>query len=345
MIDTRLIVDSVVAAARARAREQRDRDDEHPRRLRRRRTRPCARSSSSPRPTTTAASATTRRTSPRTCAARIRRGTPIENDIVEAERAVAAFAERNRGRGGDRPALRQRPRAGPARRATPRCSRCRPCRRSSASTRATSSSQEDDIAGVLEHAARHDLPGVYNAAGDGVLVLSEIGSLLGKPPAPVLPPWGTGLAAARPAPRRAADPAGDAAAAALRPRRSTTASSRPRATRSAPRRARPSRPSPSTAHARGCAGRGRGLPVRARGRGVPALEPRVRGDDHLGLGRLAPRSARGAGARARVVARGAARPPGAARHGDAAAEHPLAPARPPPRAAPPTPSSPPTRSG
>jgi UDP-glucose 4-epimerase len=54
---------------------------------------------------------------------------------------------------------------------------------------------EEDIVGVLEHAVAHDLPGIYNVAGDGVLVLSEIGSLLGKPLAPVLPPWGTGLAA------------------------------------------------------------------------------------------------------------------------------------------------------
>jgi len=53
---------------------------------------------------------------------------------------------------------------------------------------------EDDIAGVLEHAVRHDLPGAYNAAGDGVLALSEVAGLLGKPFAPVLPPWGTGLA-------------------------------------------------------------------------------------------------------------------------------------------------------
>jgi UDP-glucose 4-epimerase len=53
---------------------------------------------------------------------------------------------------------------------------------------------EDDIVGVLEHATRHDLPGAYNAAGDGVLVLSEVADLLGKPFAPLLPPWGTGLA-------------------------------------------------------------------------------------------------------------------------------------------------------
>ena len=54
---------------------------------------------------------------------------------------------------------------------------------------------EDDIVGVLEHAVREELPGIYNAAGDGVLVLSEVASLLGKPLAPLLPPWGTSLAA------------------------------------------------------------------------------------------------------------------------------------------------------
>jgi UDP-glucose 4-epimerase len=55
---------------------------------------------------------------------------------------------------------------------------------------------EDDLVGVLRFAAERDLPGVYNAAGDGVLALSEVASLLGKPPAPILPPWGTSLAAA-----------------------------------------------------------------------------------------------------------------------------------------------------
>ncbi len=54
---------------------------------------------------------------------------------------------------------------------------------------------EDDLAGCLEHAVRHDLEGVYNGAADGVLVLSEVADLLGKRLAPVLPPWGTGLAA------------------------------------------------------------------------------------------------------------------------------------------------------
>ncbi len=53
---------------------------------------------------------------------------------------------------------------------------------------------EDDIAGVLEHAVRHDLDGVYNAAADGVLVMSEVLDLLGKVNAPVLPPFATGMA-------------------------------------------------------------------------------------------------------------------------------------------------------
>jgi UDP-glucose 4-epimerase len=53
---------------------------------------------------------------------------------------------------------------------------------------------EDDIVGVLHHAVINDLPGIHNVAPDGVLVLSEVASLLGKPFAPVLPPWGTSLA-------------------------------------------------------------------------------------------------------------------------------------------------------
>jgi UDP-glucose 4-epimerase len=55
---------------------------------------------------------------------------------------------------------------------------------------------EDDVVHALEHAVKHDLPGVYNVAGDGVLALSEVAGLLGKPYIPVLPPYGTGLAAA-----------------------------------------------------------------------------------------------------------------------------------------------------
>jgi UDP-glucose 4-epimerase len=54
---------------------------------------------------------------------------------------------------------------------------------------------EDDVVHALEHAAKNTLPGIYNVAGDGVLALTEVAGLLGKTYAPILPPWGTGIAA------------------------------------------------------------------------------------------------------------------------------------------------------
>jgi UDP-glucose 4-epimerase len=66
---------------------------------------------------------------------------------------------------------------------------------------------EDDMANCLEHAVRYDLDGIFNCAADGVLALSEVVDLLGKTLAPVLPPWGTGVAAA--ALRRAGAPISD----------------------------------------------------------------------------------------------------------------------------------------
>ena len=53
---------------------------------------------------------------------------------------------------------------------------------------------EDDVVHALEHAAFHVAPGIYNVAADGVLALSEVIDLVGKVAAPVLPPWGTGIA-------------------------------------------------------------------------------------------------------------------------------------------------------
>ena len=55
---------------------------------------------------------------------------------------------------------------------------------------------EDDVVGALEHALREGLHGTYNCAADGVLAWSEVAGLLGKLPAPILAPWGTGLSAA-----------------------------------------------------------------------------------------------------------------------------------------------------
>jgi UDP-glucose 4-epimerase len=52
---------------------------------------------------------------------------------------------------------------------------------------------EDDVVHALEHVAMRDLHGIFNVAADGVLALSEVISLLGKRPAPILPPVGTGL--------------------------------------------------------------------------------------------------------------------------------------------------------
>jgi UDP-glucose 4-epimerase len=119
--------------------------------------------------------------------------TQLERDIVEAEQAVGSFAQRNpeltvttlRFVNGLGPDLRTSHTALLSLPVVPSILGFDP---------RYQFIHEDDIVGVLEHAVRHDLPGVYNAAGDGVLVLSEVASLLGKPLAPVLPPWGTGLA-------------------------------------------------------------------------------------------------------------------------------------------------------
>ncbi len=55
---------------------------------------------------------------------------------------------------------------------------------------------EEDVVAALAHTVRANLPGVYNVAADGVLALTEVIDLLGKRWAPILAPWGTGLAAA-----------------------------------------------------------------------------------------------------------------------------------------------------
>jgi UDP-glucose 4-epimerase len=54
---------------------------------------------------------------------------------------------------------------------------------------------EDDVVAALDHVVQEDVRGIYNVAADGVLALTEVIGLLGKTYVPVLPPWGTGLAA------------------------------------------------------------------------------------------------------------------------------------------------------
>ena len=119
--------------------------------------------------------------------------TRLERDIVEAEKAVTSFAERNRGV--TVTTLRFVNGLGPDLKTAHASLFSLPVLPSILGFDPRYQFiHEDDIVGVLEHAVREDLPGVYNAAGDGVLVLSEVASLLGKQLAPVLPPWGTGLA-------------------------------------------------------------------------------------------------------------------------------------------------------
>lgn len=121
--------------------------------------------------------------------------TPLESDIVEADDAVRGFADRNpkvtvttlRFCNGLGPDLHNSHSALLGLPAVPGILGFDP---------RYQFIHEDDIVGALHHAAINELPGVYNAAPDGVLVLSEVASLLGKPYAPLLPPWGTSLGTA-----------------------------------------------------------------------------------------------------------------------------------------------------
>src|SRR3954452_1063933 len=121
--------------------------------------------------------------------------TRLESDLVEAEKAVAGFAERNR----DVVVTTLR-----------FCNTLGPDVRTSHTALLSlpvvpgilgfdpryQFVHEDDMVGALHHAVVNDMPGIHNVAPDGVLALSEIASLLGKPFAPILPPWGTGVATA-----------------------------------------------------------------------------------------------------------------------------------------------------
>ena len=120
---------------------------------------------------------------------------PIERDIVEAEASVADFAEKNPDVGVA--ILRFANVLGP----TVRTSHSRLFSLPAVPMilgfdPRYQFAYEDDVVSALEHAVSNDIRGIYNVAADGVLALSEVIGLLGKTYAPVLPPWGTGLAAA-----------------------------------------------------------------------------------------------------------------------------------------------------
>ena len=120
--------------------------------------------------------------------------TPIERDIVEAEATVRDFAERNRDK--TVTVLRFANGLGPG--LTTSHSRLFSLPAVPTILGFDPRYQfihEDDIVGALLHAVHEDLHGICNGAADGVLVLSEVIDLLDKPMLPVLPPWGTGLAA------------------------------------------------------------------------------------------------------------------------------------------------------
>jgi UDP-glucose 4-epimerase len=121
--------------------------------------------------------------------------TRIESDIVEAEEAVTEFAARNakvtvttlRFCNGLGPDIRSSHTALLSLPAVPGILGFDP---------RYQFVHEDDMVGALHHAVVHDAPGVHNVAPDGVLALSEVAGLLGKPYAPILPPWGTSVATA-----------------------------------------------------------------------------------------------------------------------------------------------------
>ena len=116
--------------------------------------------------------------------------TRLESDIVEAEDAVDGLRRAQPRGHGDHAALLQRPRAGPAHHphallglpAVPGILGFDP---------RYQFIHEDDIVGVLHHAVAQRPARHLQRAADGVLALSEVAGLLGKPYAPILPPWGS----------------------------------------------------------------------------------------------------------------------------------------------------------
>ncbi len=120
--------------------------------------------------------------------------TPIERDIVEAEASLADFAAKNPDV--STTVLRCANVLGPDVRTSHRALLSLPVVPTILGFDPRYQFvHEDDVVAALAHAVQNDVPGIYNVAADGVLALSEVVDLLGKQMAPVIPPWGTGLAA------------------------------------------------------------------------------------------------------------------------------------------------------
>ena len=171
-------------------------------------------------PTTTAASATTRASSPRRCSARTRRARALESDIVEADDAVQELRRAQ-------PATSRSPRCASATASgrtcetspQPRCSACPPCPGILGFDPRYQFIHEDDIVGALHHAVANDAARASTTPRRTACSrCREVASLLGKPFAPLLPPWGTGAGDRADRPARAPHPRRGPPAAALRPR-------------------------------------------------------------------------------------------------------------------------------
>ena len=178
--------------------------------------------------------------------------TRLESDVVEAENAVRGFSERNpdvtvsvlrfaNGLGGELDTSHSRLLRLPA----------VPC--ILGFDPRYQFVHEEDIVGVLEHAVVNDMPGVFNVAGDGVLVLSRGGE-------PARQAAGADAAAVGDRAGRhgaqadgRADPRRDAPAAALRPRAGQPQAQGRRMSAPLHVRGRPSSASPRSCGSASCA--------------------------------------------------------------------------------------------
>ena len=202
-------------------------------------------------------------------------------------RRRARSRERNPRRDRDRAALRQRPRPGPRARATRRCSRCRPCRRSSASTRATSSSPRTTSPACSSTRRATTCPASTTRPATACSCSRRSRRCSASRSRRCCRRGAPGIAAGALRRAGAADPARDAAAAALRPRARQPQAQGGRLR--VPRDVARDRPGVRRAPAHARAARrapGEGYQYEREVEEFLRWSPAVRGDDRLGLGRL-----------------------------------------------------------